>query len=329
MGALFAFSVTASAQTRVELRPNLQPLPAWNISLSGGLLSFNTTSWNNGNGPLELIAGQIDFRAKKQKVYQRIYYSDGTFYDHLAGDFIWHKLHNHFHFEQYALYTLQPVDAPGASQRTSQKTTFCVMDTTAIDTNLTGAPSSAVYATCGNVKQGMSVGWADTYGSWLAGQSIDVSGLPNGRYNLIIEVDPQTHLLEVTDSDNVSCVVLDLSISTSSVSVVETTECSVTTPLPPPPTTTVQVDSISPNSIAAGSTVSNVLITGSGFVQGMNVSFQNGSGQTPVASNIVVLGPSSLTATVSVKKGGGSASDPVWDLRVGTAVKVNALTVNR
>src|SRR5262245_59376891 len=98
LGALLALQVTAFAQ-RLELRPNLQPLPAWNISLMGGLLFFNTTSWNSGNGPLELIAGQVDSRAKKQKVYQRVYYNDGTFYDHLAGDFVWHKLHNHFHFE--------------------------------------------------------------------------------------------------------------------------------------------------------------------------------------------------------------------------------------
>lgn len=214
MGAFLTFCVTASAQV-VELRPNLHALPAWNISLSNGLLFFNTTSWNSGIGPLELIAGKVNNRAKKQKVYQRIYYSDGTYYDHLAGDFIWHKQHNHFHFEQYALYTLQLASAPAQSQRSSQKTTFCVMDTTLIDPSLSRAPSSAVYSTCGNSKQGMSVGWGDTYGSWLAGQSIDVSGLPDGVYNLIIQVDPQSRLLELNDGDNSSCVVLDLQLNTT------------------------------------------------------------------------------------------------------------------
>jgi len=272
---------------------------------------------------LELIAGQIDSRAKKQKVYQRIYYSDGTSYDHLAGDFIWHKLHNHFHFEEYALYTLQPVDAPGASQRTSQKTTFCVIDNTPIDLNLTGAPSSGVYSVCGNLKQGMSVGWGDTYGSYLAGQSIDVSGLPDGRYNLIIDVDPQTRLLEVTDSDNLSCVLLDLSLSTSSFTVVDSTGCGIVTP-----PTSVTVTSIFPESILAGSST-DIQITGTGFLQGtMNVSFANGSGQTPTASNVTVLDDNNLIATVTVKKG-GSASDPLWDVRVGTGVLVNGLTVTR
>jgi len=329
MGAFVAFGATASA--RMELRPNLQPLPAWNFSLASGILFFNTTSWNNGNGPLELIAGQIDTRAKKQKVYQRIYYDDGTYYDHLAGDFVWHKLHNHFHFEQYALYTLQLASSPTTSQRTSQKTTFCVMDTDLIDENHTlGGPTSAVYSTCGNLKQGMSVGWGDTYGSYLAGQYIDVNGLPDGRYNLIIEVDPQTHLLEVTNSDNVSCVLLDLSVSTSSVTVVDSTGCgSFTPPPPPPPSTTVQVISLSPNSISPGSR--DVTITGAGFLQPtgtMNVSFANGSGQTPVASNLRVTDDNHLTVTVTVKKG-GNTSDPLWDVIVGPAVLVNGLKVTQ
>jgi len=224
IGALLALEVTVYAQP-LELRPNLQALPAWNITLSNGLLSFNTTSWNSGFGRLELIAGKANNRAKKQKVYQRIYYNNGTYYDQLAGDFIWHKQHNHFHFEQYALYTLQPVNAPGASQRTSQKTTFCVMDTTPVDTSLSGAPGSAFYSTCGNSKQGMSVGWGDTYANYLAGQSIDVSDLPDGVYNLIVQVDPQNRLLEVNENDNSSCVELYLSTSTSTVTVLDDTGC--------------------------------------------------------------------------------------------------------
>ena len=215
VGVITSLGVTASAQ--VELRPNLQPLPAWNITLSNGLLSFNTTSWNSGIGPLELIAGKANNRAKKQKVYQRVYYSNGTHVDYLAGDFVWHKSHNHFHFEQYARYTLQLASAPAQSQRTSEKTTFCVMDTTSVNTSLSGAPSNAFYSTCGNVKQGMSVGWGDTYGSYLAGQSIDVTGLDDGVYNLIIQIDPQSRLLELDDTDNSSCVLLDLSIRNSTV----------------------------------------------------------------------------------------------------------------
>jgi len=89
------------------------------------------------------------------------------------------------------------------------------MDTTAVDTSLSGAPSSAYYSTCGSVRQGMSVGWGDTYGSFLSGQSISVSGLPSGTYKLIIQIDPQRRLLEENENDNSSCVLLDLQLSTT------------------------------------------------------------------------------------------------------------------
>src|SRR5262245_12157607 len=207
-----AISIAAPRQV-LELKPNLQAFPAGNLAiiqdLSGATQRLcSATTWNNGDGPLVLVAGQTDAATEKQKVYQRVFLSDGTFHDRVAGDFVWHPSHNHFHFEDYALYTLQPFNAPGASARTSSKTSFCVMDTTPVDTRLLGAPNKPVYATCGNVMQGMSVGWGDTYGSNLAGQSIDLTGLPDGDYKLIIEADPKKRLLEINNSDNASCVLL-------------------------------------------------------------------------------------------------------------------------
>ena len=133
------------------------------------------------------------------------------------------------------------------------------MDTTPIDLTLPGAPSSAIYSTCGNVKQGMSVGWADTYGSFLAGQAIDVSGLPDGRCNLIIEIDPQRRLAEVSESDNVSCVLLDLNVSTSSFTVVDAHRDAA----PSPRLRASRSLRIVPNTMSAGST--NAVISGTDF----------------------------------------------------------------
>jgi len=210
VAALGFFAVRAFAA--VELLPNLEALPAEGMclqtTLSGSTwLRFSTTSWNSGTGALELVAGKIDRKAKKQKVYQRIDSSDGSSRDVLAGFFVWHQTHNHFHFEDYAYYILQPVNAPGASARTSTKTTFCIMDTTEI-APLAGA---AFYTTCGKSVQGMSVGWGDTYGFYLDGQAIDVTGLPNGEYRLEIVVDPKNRLSEVDEADNTSAVMLDFS----------------------------------------------------------------------------------------------------------------------
>ena len=212
---LFGFSTRAGTVT--ENRPNITPFPARDIRVvtgSDGLLylRFSTVSWNNGLGALELIAGDPD-SANTQKVFQRIYSINGSYRDVLAGSFVWHEGHNHFHFDDYALYTLQ--GAPGA--RTSAKTTFCVMDTSRVDTKLPGASKRAIYKTCGAIKQGMSVGWGDQYGYQLAGQAIDITGLPNGDYNLKIEIDPNHRLTELDTSDNISNVLLRLTNGTVTV----------------------------------------------------------------------------------------------------------------
>jgi hypothetical protein len=191
-----------------DLVPNLRPLKASEIRIvttSSGrkLLRFSATNWNSGDGPLELIGGEVDSATSKQKVYQRLYSSDGTYRDIYAGSFDWHEAHNHMHFNDFALYDLQSVSNPN-SHRYAQETTFCVMDTTKINGVLLGAPASAVYTTCGASKQGMSIGWGDKYGYKLTGQSIDITSVANGEYYLKIRVDSKRRLLEKNDSDNLS-----------------------------------------------------------------------------------------------------------------------------
>lgn len=209
----------ASAAT--NLYPNLQPFPAFDvrIEISGSTrnLRFSTRSWNSGQGPVELIAGPADPQTQKQIVYQRIFADDGSHSDVYAGTFVWHQAHNHFHFERYADYILTPVGSSIAGS--GSKTTFCVMDTDAIDLGLPGAPGSAEYTVCGNVRQGMSVGWADTYGYYLAGQEINVTGFPAGDYQLAIVIDPANSLVESNDSDNSSVILLRVNPAAGTVQV--------------------------------------------------------------------------------------------------------------
>jgi hypothetical protein len=319
LGATLLASRPVEAATGDQMLPNLKATPATGIAFGTGTdLRFSTLSWNAGTGPLELRAGAIDTGTGKQDVWQRIYLEGGGSTDRLAGTFVWHTSHNHFHFEDYAKYTLQPVNAPGASSLYGQKTTFCVMDTTAKDLTLPGAPRSSTYATCGNTFQGMSVGWGDMYGSSLTGQSIDMAGMPNGDYRLSIEVDPLNHLSEVTRTDNISCVLLRISVTARTVTVLNPTSCDA-------PTT---VTSMTPSSVTVGSSVS-VTITGTSFTAGLAVSFASGNGPSPSVSNVTYVDATTITATVTVatprKK--TRTTDPVWDLRVGTATLTNALTV--
>ncbi len=323
--ALVWSAVSAVAQT--ALTPNLKPLPASSFSLvynsttGTSTLRFSTTSWNSGTGPLQLEAGGLDPNGSgKQRVDQRIFYSDGTSEARFAGWVEFHLAHNHFHFNDYALYTLQPVSAPGGSARTGSKTTFCVMDTTKVNTALPGAPGSAIYNFCGNQIQGMSVGWGDTYGSNLSGQELDFTGNPDGVYQLKIEIDPKKLLAESNDSDNVSCVLLNIT-KPSTVTVLDNSgSCSIST-----------VTSVSPEVVRMG--FANVVtITGSGFTQGMSISFENGNGARPTATGDVTVNDEGTVATVwvtvPVKKQLGR--DPVWDVRVGSGgVLPNAFKVAR
>jgi hypothetical protein len=196
--AAMATLALASPTTAQELLPNLRAMPPSNLSIATNASTGNpelrlaATSWNSGAGPLELIPGAAGQAG--QDVYQRIYLKGGGSTQRLAGTFVWHPEHNHFHFQEYALYTLRPVNAPGASQRQSYKTSFCVMDTTKVDSRMRGAPKEAVYATCNAVVQGMSVGWGDTYGAHLAGQSFVLTGNPDGLYVLTVAFVPANRL---------------------------------------------------------------------------------------------------------------------------------------
>jgi hypothetical protein len=169
---------------------------------------------------LEIVAKEVIGNSddQRQKVDQRVYRSDGTYYDLPAGDMAYHPTHAHFHFDNYATYTLKPINAPGASSRTGAKQTFCIMDTDKINGRLPGAPKRAGYTTCSNTVQGMSVGWGDQYRYYLDGQSIDITGLPDGDYRLTIEVDQSNLLLETNEADNVSSI--DIRLTNGAVEVI-------------------------------------------------------------------------------------------------------------
>lgn len=74
------------------------------------------------------------------------------------------------------------------------------------------------------------------------------------------------------------------------------------------------VTSIEPNNMQAATTI-GVTISGSGFVDGAEVTFENGAGPAPTASNIAVKDASTITATVTAKSG-GPPRNRKWDVRV-------------
>ena len=86
----------------------------------------------------------------------------------------------------------------------STKVSFCLLDTLQPYLELPGSPATGQYLPdCTELDpQGISVGWADIYSSFLPGQSLDLTGLRRGAYCLRSTVDPKNHLQELDNSNN-------------------------------------------------------------------------------------------------------------------------------
>ena len=210
-GALAAIAGVTMAAT--PLLPNLQAQTAaqlqTNTDANGRIqLRFSTTTWNSGSGPLEVVGGPGDVVAGTQVVYQRIYDNAGSYVDVQAGEFVWHPTHGHVHFEDYARYALEPVDAPGTQAAISSKVSFCIIDTTRVKHGR--STSQPLYTSCGTTVQGMSAGWGDTYPYYLDGQSLDITDLADGDYRLVVTADPDDRLAETNDGDNSSSLLIRL-----------------------------------------------------------------------------------------------------------------------
>jgi len=170
------------------------------------LLRPSTAEPNIGTGPLELRGS-----SSAPGVFQRIYYSGGGFYDRYAGTFTFHPGHGHLHFDDWLVLNLRAAlsnDVVGPLVAAGAKMSFAIIDVAHYNASLPGSPSAAVYT--GGLTQGMSVGWADVYGQNLAGQWIDITGVPPGRYWLEAVVDPDNSILESNKSNNVARILITL-----------------------------------------------------------------------------------------------------------------------
>lgn len=170
---------------------------------------FATHSSNKGAGPMELrvVAKYVDH----EDVNQRVYRSDGTFFERYAGTFVYHPEHHHIHFEDFANYLLREVNedgTPGSTVAGSEKVSFCLTDSQRIKPKLTKAPKSPqygglAYSPCADI-QGISRGWTDVYANNLEGQSMDLATVSGGTYWLELTVDPINRLLESNEANNTS-----------------------------------------------------------------------------------------------------------------------------
>jgi hypothetical protein len=170
------------------------------------LLRVSTGTPNIGTGILQLQGGQINPDGT-QEVLQRIFRSDGSFIDVVAGDFTYHPTHMHIHVENWTQIRLRqwlPGDGVGSVIVESQKTSFCVLDLQPYNTSLPGFSNIPTFASCGSVIQGLSVGWKDLYTKGLDGQQLNITGVPPGQYWIEAEVNPARTIVESNLANNIT-----------------------------------------------------------------------------------------------------------------------------
>jgi hypothetical protein len=234
--ALAGVASPASARPP-RLLPDLKtlPMPELNVcsnpddidcaTAEAGQTVLRLSNWigNRGRGPMEIFPSKTSHNCdgdgdplNDRTAYQRIYRDtnlDGRFErskdrdsdTRVAGCMAFHHAHFHWHFNDFARYTLRSASGDVVSQGT--KISFCVLDSDLAWPDLPGSPAIGYYPVGGNgcdevATEGLSVGWSDVYGYYLAGQQLDVTGLEAGSYCLISKADPINLLVERNNWNN-------------------------------------------------------------------------------------------------------------------------------
>ena len=111
-------------------------------------------------------------------------------------EWVWHSCHNHYHsIEEFVHYDLLDANS-GVKVAEGHKASFCLED------SLCSEHYSPRF-TCYYHVQGISVGCADLYGSYLDCQWIDVTGVSVGNYILQISLNPNRLVVESDYTNNI------------------------------------------------------------------------------------------------------------------------------
>lgn len=180
-------------------------------------LRFSATLVNVGSGPL-IVAAHRPFPFRDDwRVLQRVDDAAGGYSERetgarllFAGD-----AHDHWHVVGAEAHQLETLD--GEIVGGLVKSGFCFFDNVDHATDLPGAPPQPVHSSseCGtqfdrDIAMGLSIGWGDEYQWYLLDQTIEITGVPDGRYRLRAIADPADQLKESDEANNDTWTVVDL-----------------------------------------------------------------------------------------------------------------------
>ena len=185
-------------------------------------LGFSSASSNRGEGPRVIDGtrrpGRQTMRVR-QLVRRRgagplVHRDAGVLRFEVASD------HRHWHLEEFQRFELRRA-GDGKLVRRPRKAGFCLGDRFP-DPRLERLPNRPRTARwthrCGlnrhtarRMREGISVGYGDIYHPHLEGQSVDITGVPAGRYLLVPRANPARRLLESDYANNASSLLLRIS----------------------------------------------------------------------------------------------------------------------
>lgn len=187
----------------------------------GYYLGFRSAVRNLGRGPLNVTARRPGTATPTMSVDQVIERSDAP---HALVEavgrlrYVRSPDHEHWHLLGFERYELRR-QAGRAAVVTDRKTGFCLGDRYRVrGRRLPARPASPVYTErCGlgrthllALTQGISVGYGDDYEPTLEGQSLRLTGLPDGRYVLVHRVNVDRALRESKYGNNAASMLVEL-----------------------------------------------------------------------------------------------------------------------
>ncbi len=201
----------------------------WMICYNNGVPDTFTVYDPDWNEATYCPDGSLPKHISWQRVYQKK--SDGSmdFYEVMVGTMEYHPTHGHMHFNEWTIMSLRIPDPNNMGNPLEwemvgegSKVGFCVMDLGNCSSENAGCrDDESVYNEgtllsqddfpnyglgggeygCSPISQGISVGYNDTYGSYLDGMFLNIPlGTCNGDYAVVLEV-PQVMLEERLDNN--------------------------------------------------------------------------------------------------------------------------------
>lgn len=179
-------------------------------------LNFDTRAQNLGRVPVDLQTQDLS-NLGESAVGQCVSWTTNLVCRERrpVGGLSWHNEHLHYHFNEFAAYELRRVQADGGPDMSaggliasSPKVSFCLVDSARVQETASPVPR---YTSCQMAEEGISPGYTDIYGAGIEGQQFSLAGLSNGRYALVLWLNPAARLLETNPTNNRVIAIVEIS----------------------------------------------------------------------------------------------------------------------